>query len=57
MSDNPNALTYRHWFFIALLALINVIILAVCDFGCDREDVFSDEQTREASRDQPMILN
>ncbi len=24
-----NSLTYRHWFFIALLALINVII-----FGC-----------------------
>ena len=29
MSGSPNALTYRHWFFIALLILINVII-----FGC-----------------------
>jgi hypothetical protein len=29
MSEHPNALTYRHWFFIALLVLINVII-----FGC-----------------------
>lgn len=29
MSERPNTLTYRHWFFIALLVLINVII-----FGC-----------------------
>ncbi|MCX7839825.1 MAG: hypothetical protein N2559_10305 [Anaerolineae bacterium] len=29
MSENPNTLTYRHWFLIALLVLINVII-----FGC-----------------------
>lgn len=29
MSENLNTLTYRHWFFIALLVLINVII-----FGC-----------------------
>lgn len=28
MSSGPN-LSYRHWFFIALLVLINVII-----FGC-----------------------
>jgi hypothetical protein len=29
MSENPNKLSYRHWFYIALLILINVII-----FGC-----------------------
>jgi hypothetical protein len=29
MRDNLSTLTYRHWFFIALLVLINVII-----FGC-----------------------
>lgn len=29
MSENLKTLTYRHWFFIALLVLINVII-----FGC-----------------------
>ncbi len=29
MAENFNTLTYRHWFFIALLVLINVII-----FGC-----------------------
>lgn len=29
MSDYFNTLTYRHWFLIALLVLINVII-----FGC-----------------------
>jgi hypothetical protein len=29
MAEHPNALSYRHWFFIALLILINVII-----FGC-----------------------
>ncbi len=29
MEENPNALTYKHWFFIALLVLVNVIV-----FGC-----------------------
>jgi hypothetical protein len=29
MDENPNALTYKHWFFISLLVFVNVII-----FGC-----------------------
>jgi hypothetical protein len=29
MRENPNGIAYRHWFLIALLVLINVVI-----FGC-----------------------
>jgi hypothetical protein len=29
MDENANALTYRHWFFIAMLVFVNVLI-----FGC-----------------------
>ncbi len=29
MNEAPGGLSYRHWFFISLLALINVIV-----FGC-----------------------